>query len=199
MLPPPLLDSCCHHRSGRGDFSINDRTPGPPVDPAVRPGPPLAYFGRSFSLLTPCFWAHAACGPEPTSPRWAPPSPRRPGRGRRLRGGGRPAGAGGRRSGHPVEDVSAQGVVFGHRRMVEVVGRIVGHGQFLHHPLGAAVDDGGERDDLLDAQPVEAVGQEPPGPPRWRSPHPRRNRARRQPTSIAGVKGAAKVAGHSPT
>ncbi len=55
--------------------------------------------------------------------------------------------------------MAAQPVALRHLRMVEVVGGVVGHAQALHDRLGTGVGDGGQGDDLFQAQFLKAEAQ----------------------------------------
>ena len=61
-------------------------------------------------------------------------------------------------TGQSVEHVALQTVAGWQGRVVEVVTRIVGHAQTLHHAARAVVDRCRERKDLVQLQSVESIG-----------------------------------------
>src|SRR6185295_4538589 len=78
----------------------------------------------------------------------------------------------------PVEHVRPQRMAGGDARVLEVVLRVVGHPDLLHHPPGAEVARHGEGDDLPEPWPLQgpAEAERLDGPFRRVAPVPERGR-----------------------
>ena len=57
----------------------------------------------------------------------------------------------------PIENVAAQRVTFGQDRVVEIVGRVVGHAELFHHAAGAQVVWNREGDQAIELERVEGM------------------------------------------
>lgn len=73
----------------------------------------------------------------------------------RITRGQRPSGdpvVGQRRAGHPVDDVASKPVPVGMRRVIEVVGWVMNHADFLHYATRTKVAWCGKRHNLVEPQ-----------------------------------------------